>query len=232
VARAEVVLVVVADDAAALDVCVGMDGALASLAPGAVLANMSTVSPDTARELAEAGPADAVLDAPVLGAPAAIAAGSGRFLIGGHADTVLRLHDLWHDLGSGYVHCGPTGSGAVLKLLSNMQLMIGVAAFAEAAATARRYGIGDDLLRQVFEESPVTSPTTRQRINAVLADDHPGWFSPALARKDVRLAVELAQRGGIPVRLGPATVEMLTKVIDAGGDWADTAAVIEALRPE
>lgn len=230
VAHADVVLLVVADDEAALDVCIGINGALASMTGGAVLANVSTVSPETARLLAEDGPLDAVLDAPVLGAPAAVAAGTARFLIGGAAETVLRLHDLWQDLGSGYVHCGPAGTGAVLKLLSNLQLMIGVAAFAEAAATARAHGIGDDLLRQVFAESPVLSGATRQRLDSVLDAGHPGWFAPALARKDVRLAIELAQRRGVPVQVGPATEALLAKVVEDGGDWADVTAVIEALR--
>ena len=86
VAEAEVTLVVVADDDAVLDICLGIDGALASVAKAAVLANVSTVDPETARELVNAGPADAVLDTPVLGGPAAVRQGAARFLIGGPAD--------------------------------------------------------------------------------------------------------------------------------------------------
>lgn len=230
VARADATLVVVADDDAVLDLCVGIDGAMASVANGSVLANISTVSPETARELAAAGPADAVLDAPVLGGPAQVAAGGGRFLIGGPIEAVHRLDALWSDLGSGYVHCGPSGSGAVMKLLSNLQLVIGVTALAEAVATARMQGIDDNLLRTVFGNSPVVSPASRQRLDSVLRPDHLGWFSPELARKDVRLAVALAEQRGIPVRLGPATENLLTTVIE-GGQWQDFAAVLEAFRP-
>lgn len=231
VRHADVTLVVVADDEAALDVCLGIDGALASIAQGAVLANLSTVSLATARELAAAGPADSVLDAPVMGSPTAIARGEGRFVIGGPIDTVRRLDPLWSTLGAGYLHCGPIGSGAVIKLVSNLQLMIGVTALAEAVATARRHGIGDDLLRTVFSDSFVLSGAAKLRFEAVLSDDHPGWFTPQLARKDVRLAVELAEQQGIPVRLGPATESLLTSVIETGREWPDLAAVIEALNP-
>jgi 3-hydroxyisobutyrate dehydrogenase-like beta-hydroxyacid dehydrogenase len=229
VSRAEVTLVVLADDEAVLDVCLGIDGALASVAKGAVLANISTVSPATARELAAAGPADAVLDAPVMGTPAAVANGAGRFLIGGSAETVRLLEPLWADLAAGHTYCGPVGSAAVLKLLSNLQLMIGVSALAEAVATARRQGIGDDLLRTVFGNSFVISPAARMRLDSLLSTDHPGWFSPALARKDVRLAVDLAESQGIPVRLGPAVENLLTAVIETGEQWSDFSAVIEAL---
>lgn len=227
--RAEVILVVLADDAAVLDVCLGIDGAMAAMSRGAVLVNISTVAPDTARELAAAGPADAVLDAPVLGSPSAVEAGGGRFLIGGPAEAVRRLDPLWADLGAGYTHCGPAGNGAVLKLMSNLQLIIGVAAFAEAAATARRNGIDDDLLRTVFADSAVISPATRTRMDMVLSQDHTGWFGPQLARKDVRLAIRLAEQQGVPVRLGPAVEDLLTSLLEGGGNWTDYAAVIEAL---
>ncbi len=231
VERAEVTLVVLADDEAVLDVCLGIDGALASVAPGAVLANVSTVLPGTAREVAAAGPEDAVLDSPVLGSPAAVEAGAARFLVGGPPETVLRLDSLWNELSAGYVHCGPTGSASVVKLLSNLQLIIGVTALAEAVATARAHGIEDDLLRTVFGDSGVVSPASRQRLDSVLSADHPGWFSPALARKDVRHAVALAEQHGVPVRLGPATENLLTAVIDGGAEWPDFAAVVEALNP-
>lgn len=232
VAHADVTLVVLADDDAVLDVCIGIDGALASVAKGAVLVNISTVSPATARELAAAGPEGAVLDAPVMGAPAAVAKGGGRFLIGGPLETVRRLDQLWSDLGAGYTHCGVAGSGAVLKLLSNLQLMIGVAALAEAVATARSNGIDDDLLKTVFADSFVVSEASKLRLDSVLSADHPGWFGPALARKDVRLAVGLAQSKGIPVRLGPAVENLLTTVIEDGTDWPDFSSVIEGLKTD
>jgi 3-hydroxyisobutyrate dehydrogenase-like beta-hydroxyacid dehydrogenase len=231
VAGAEVVLVSLADDAAVTDICLGADGALAALPEDASLANLSTVAPQTARRLAAAGPAGRVLDAPVMGAPAAIARGDGRFLIGGPAETVERLEPLWDDLGAGYVHCGPAGSGATMKLVSNLLLITGVTALAEAIATARGQGVTDELLRTVFGNSGVLSPASRMRLDSLLDDDHPGWFAPALARKDVRLAIGLAEEAGVPARIGPATEQLLTGVIDTGDRWQDFAAVIEALRP-
>lgn len=230
VGEAELVLVVLADDAAVREVCLGEDGVLAALGPTAVLANVSTVAPDTARQLAAAGPVGRVLDAPVMGAPAAIARGQGRFLVGGPPEPVAGLAPLWRQLAAGHQHCGPAGSGATMKLVSNLQLIVGVAALAEGIAIARRHGISDPLLREVFADSAVLSPATTQRLEPLLDDGHPGWFSPALARKDIRLAIELADQGGVPVRLGPAVEGLLATVAEGGRDWPDFAAVIEALR--
>jgi 3-hydroxyisobutyrate dehydrogenase len=226
---ADAVLVVVADDAAALEVCLGDDGALSSLGLTAILANISTVSPDTARRLAEVGPDGRVLDAPVMGSPSLIAAGMGSFLIGGPVQAVEALDPLWGDIGAGYTHCGPTGAGATMKVVSNLLLITGVTALAEGIATARKHGISDELLTSVLADSGVVSAASKVRLDSLLDRAHPGWFTPALARKDVRLAVDLAAQAGVDVRVGPATEALLTTTIEAGEPWPDFSAVIEAL---
>jgi 3-hydroxyisobutyrate dehydrogenase-like beta-hydroxyacid dehydrogenase len=229
--ESDVVLMVLADDDAVLSVCLGEHGVLDSLRQGATLAIVSTVSPDTVRKVAEAAPEGSVLDAPVMGSPSAVAAGLGRFLIGGPSPRVASLDVLWSDLGSGYKSCGPVGSGATLKLVSNLLLITGVAALAEAIATARHHGIPDDLLKSIFAESFVVSPASKIRLESLFDEAHPGWFTPALARKDVRLAVGLADQAEIGVRIGPATDILLSAVIDTGHPWPDFSAVIEALNP-
>jgi 3-hydroxyisobutyrate dehydrogenase-like beta-hydroxyacid dehydrogenase len=225
----DVAFVVLADDAAVLNVCAGENGTLASLGPSTVLANVSTVSPTTIRRIAEIGPSDRILDAPVMGSPENVANGHARFLVGGPAETIAALDPLWDELGSGYIHCGPIGSAAIMKLISNLLLITGVTALAEAIATARQHDISDEFLRKVFANSPVVSPASATRLDNLLDDSHPGWFTPALARKDLRLAIALAEESGVGVRIGPATDELLTTVIEGGHQWPDFSAVIEAL---
>jgi 3-hydroxyisobutyrate dehydrogenase-like beta-hydroxyacid dehydrogenase len=227
-ADSDVTLVVVADDDAVLDVCRGA-GVLGALPPHAVLAIVSTVAPETVRHLAEIGPVSRVLDAPVMGSPAAVAAGHGSFLVGGPLPTVSRLDSLWSDIGSGYTYCGDVGSGATMKVVSNLLLITGVAALAEAIATARGQGIPDELLKGVFNDSFVVSPASKVRLDSLFDQAHPGWFTPALARKDVRLAVGLATETGAGVRIGPATEALLSTVIETNDSWPDFTAVIEAL---
>ena len=229
-AGADAVLVVLADDAAVLEVCLGVEGVLPSLDPSAVFANVSTVAPSTIRRLADAGPADRVLDSPVMGSPEMIAAGFGSFLIGGPLSAITAAEPLWTDLGSGYTHCGPTGTGATMKIVQNMLLITGVAALAEGIATARENGLSEELIRSVMTDSGVVSPASKVRLASVLDDAHPGWFSPVLARKDIRLAMDLATEAGIRAQCGPAAESLLTTVIDDGKPWPDFAAVIEAFR--
>jgi 3-hydroxyisobutyrate dehydrogenase-like beta-hydroxyacid dehydrogenase len=229
VADSEVTLIVVADDDAVLSVCHGAGGVLEAFPPGATLAIVSTVAPETVRQLADAGPRDRVLDSPVMGSPSLVAAGMGSFLIGGPLPTVSALDSLWSDLGSGYTYCGEVGSGATMKIVSNLLLITGVAALAEAIATARRQGIPDDLLKGVLADSFVVSPASKVRLDSLFDASHPGWFTPALACKDVRLAIGLAEEADVGVRIGPATEALLSAVIETNDSWPDFSAVIEAL---
>jgi 3-hydroxyisobutyrate dehydrogenase len=116
-----------------------------------------------------------------------------------------------------------------MKLVSNLLLITGVTALAEGIVTARKSGISDELLKGVLADSFVVSAASKGRLESLFDSSHPGWFSPALARKDVRLAIDLAAQAGVAVRVGPATEALLSTVIDAGGQWPDFAAVIEAL---
>jgi 3-hydroxyisobutyrate dehydrogenase-like beta-hydroxyacid dehydrogenase len=113
--------------------------------------------------------------------------------------------------------------------LANSLLITGVASLAEVIATARQQGIPDEFLRTLLADSPVVSVASNLRLDSLLDATHPGWFSPALARKDLRLAIGLAEETGVGVRIGPAAEALLTDVIDQGREWPDFAAVIEAL---
>ena len=233
-AGAEVVLVVLTDDDAVADVVLGAGGVAAALAEGAVLADVSTVSPAMARRLAAEGPAGRVLDTPVLGAPSALAAGSGRFVVGGPAEALSVAQPVLDDLGAATTHCGPAGAGAVMKLVANLLLVSAVSTMAEGIAIARGHGLDDDLLRSVFGgtgpggDLPVVAPAAKARLDPVLDPAHPGWFGPALARKDVRLAAALAEEAGIAAVVAPALDRLLGATIDTG-DWPDFASVIEGL---
>jgi 3-hydroxyisobutyrate dehydrogenase-like beta-hydroxyacid dehydrogenase len=86
------------------------------------------------------------------------------------------------------------------------------------------------VLRTWFGDTFVVSPAARLRLGSLLDEEHPGWFPPELARKDLRLAISLAERSGVPVRITPAAEELLTTVISTGKHWPDFTALIEALK--
>ncbi len=119
-AEADVVMTVVWDEAQNDRVLRGPDGAIAAMRPGGVVIVMSTVSPTYCKDLAaEAAEHDiSVLDCPVSGIVQGAIDGTLTLMIGGDADDVERCRGVLEPMGT-VSHCGPVGTGQVMKLGNN-----------------------------------------------------------------------------------------------------------------
>jgi 3-hydroxyisobutyrate dehydrogenase-like beta-hydroxyacid dehydrogenase len=231
VAGADVVITLVSDDAAVMEIAFDR-GAIESLGDSAVLVDMSTVSPDTSRALAEAVPGGRFVDAPILGGPAKVEAGQVTLVIGGPVETVRMLDNLWTDIAERFFNCGPNGHGTTMKLLSNYMLIGGVALLSEMIATAQAGGVPDDIVREVFGESYTIAPAMRQRFESVLRHHHAGWFSVELSDKDLNLFRALAEKAGLALPVADGAHALLSAAIAAGHGDEDLAAAIEGLRDQ
>jgi 3-hydroxyisobutyrate dehydrogenase-like beta-hydroxyacid dehydrogenase len=226
----DAVITVLTADEAVKQVCLGPDGVIAHLPDEAILVDMSTVSPDTSRELGEQTPGGRFVDSPILGGPEATAQGNARLLLGGEESTVHRLDSLWNDLSAGYFYCGPNGSATTMKLLSNLILVGGTMLLAEAVVTGQANGISDDILRQVLGGSPAVAPGVKPRMEDIIGGDHDGWWTIRLAEKDIALALQLASSKGLRLPLGSTAEEVLHQTDTAGYGEKDLAAIVETVR--
>ncbi len=205
----------------------GTDGAVPALRAGALLIDMSTIDPGTWGEVAEAAAARGAqsLGAPVSGGPAD--AGSGRlvFLVGGDAAVVDRARPVLEALGSEVHHLGPLGSGHIVKLVNNVMSMCNVAVAAEAMVLGVRAGMDPQRLFDVLSTSGGRSHHFLKRFPNVLAGDFTPHFSISLSRKDLSLALKMAESLGVPM-LATSTVRQIYEAAAAQGlDKLDMAGV-------
>jgi len=224
----DVAITSLSDDEAVLGVVLGDDGVASCLPPAAVLVDCSTVSPETSRSLARAV-GGRFVDAPILGAPRAVAAGETTILAGGDDTVVERLMPLLGQLSARVLRCGPAGSGATVKLVANHLLLGQLTVLAEAVATAQAHGIADDLLA-ALGRTPLVAPALHNRLDDVIRGDHEGWFTTRLGRKDVHLVRELAARGGLDLAVAATVEQLLGQAVEAGLGDRDITAVVEAVR--
>jgi 3-hydroxyisobutyrate dehydrogenase-like beta-hydroxyacid dehydrogenase len=203
---------------------------LSSLRPGAVLVDMSTVSPETSRGLGRSTPGGRFVDAPILGGPEATRAGRAKLLLGGDRDVVDGLDSLWQDIAADYYYCGSNGSATTLKLLSNLMLVGGTALLAEAIVAAQRNGIDDETLKRVFKQSPAIAPGVQVRFDDILAGDHDGWWTIHLAQKDMSLALHLGRSTNLQLPVAEATVGALDATDGLSLGEKDLGAVVELIR--
>jgi len=201
-------------------------GRFAARSPAVV--DCSTISPVTARALAEAY-GDRFAACPILGAPAAVAEGRATLLLAGPGELVARLAPLWDDLSAHQRRVGDDpGLAQAVKLLANYLLMAGIVTLAEATAVGQAAGLDDATLEDVL--SALAAPNVANRVTDVVSGDHRGWFSTLLGAKDVHLLVDLARRVGVGLPVASLVAARYDEAAGTGLADLDIGAVVELHR--
>jgi 3-hydroxyisobutyrate dehydrogenase-like beta-hydroxyacid dehydrogenase len=231
--EAEATFTSLGDDAAVRSVVTGQGGVAAGLGDG-VLIDVSTVSPVTTADLAEAVDGR-LLASPILGSPTAVVSGEAGYLIGGPCELYDRLapaYDVLTEAGRRIYVGEDARVAATLKLLSNYLLMSGIATLAETVAMAQAVGLPDKLIRDYFGQLPLVAPALRNRLDDIVSGGHDGWFSTTLGAKDVRLAEDLALSHGVVLPIAEAVKRRFEETAAQGWADADIGAVVELLRKQ
>jgi 3-hydroxyisobutyrate dehydrogenase len=231
-ADADVVVSMVADDAASRTLFSGPDGVLSVVKPGVVLIECSTLSPDWIAELAAAAAEKKcpLLDAPVTGSRMQAAQGELLFLVGGDPKVAEEMNPVFEPMGRGVVYMGPSGSGCKMKLINNFLSGLHAASIAEAIALTERLGIDRDKAVQILSNGAPGSPAVKTISQRVIARDYGIHFDLELMVKDLTYAKELGAKAGLPLRTLEGALERFRVAADAGWKKHDMSAVIEPMR--
>ena len=231
-AGADAVLLSLPSPAAVEDAVLGADGVRAGATSGALLADLSTGPPALARRLAAECPALDVLDAPVSGGPRGAEEASLTVMVGGPEDAFARAEPLLDVVGALVVRVGGHGAGQAAKLCNNLVAGATMAAVGEACALAVAEGIDPGTLYRLLTASTGDSRVLRTRFPLPGVDAaHPSsnGFAPLFAlelmAKDVRLALELAERHALDVPVASAALERYRAAEHDGRGGLDYSAV-------
>jgi 3-hydroxyisobutyrate dehydrogenase len=232
-AHADVIVSMVADDRAAHDVWMGERGALAGVKTDTLLVESSTVSVGWIKELARAAETRGatLIDAPVTGSREAAATGQILFLAGGSAGDVERVRPVLSAMGRGVVHAGPTGSGALLKLVNNFLCGAQVAVLAETIAFVERSGLDPATAIDMLLNGAGGSPLVKTLAPRMAARDFDApHFIMRLMAKDLTYAREEAAQLGLTLQTATCVLGLFEQAIAAGQGDRDFSAVIEPIR--
>jgi 3-hydroxyisobutyrate dehydrogenase len=231
-ARADVVLSMVADDAASRAVWLGDDGALAGATPGAVLVESSTVTVgwigQLFREVAARG--CELLDAPVTGSKPHAASGELVFLVGGSAAALESARPVLAAMSRSILHVGSTGRGALLKLVNNSMCGVQAASLAEALALIERSGLDRVKSLELLTTGAPGSPLVKTLSARMTARDYTPNFLLRLMAKDLSYALGEGRRYGLALSTVASALEVVDQAVAAGNGEEDFSALVEPLR--
>ena len=232
-AQTDVVITMLADDAALAACHRDAGGILAGLKAGAVVVDMGTSSPGIVAELTRdvAARGGRFVDAPVSGSVAAATDAALTILAAGPVDAVEAVRPVLAAMGKKVFHLGESGNGSAMKLAVNTVVHGLNCALAEALVLAERSGIARADAYEVFLNSAIAAPFVHYRQEAF---ERPGGvpvaFRMVLAGKDLRLAQELAAALGAVLPQAARNQDIFARAIAAGYGEHDESAVADYLR--
>ncbi len=229
-AESEVMISMVADDTASRGVWLGGDGALAGARPGALLIESSTLSVGWVKELASAAAEKDCdfLDAPVTGTKPHAGSGELFFMVGGSAAGLARAREVLSVLGREVLHLGPTGSGALIKLINNVVCGVQAASFAEALALVDAGGLNREKCLAVLGNSALASPLIKRMMTSMGANDFTPNFPLKLMAKDIGYAIKEAGSCGMQFQTAAPALEVFRHAVEKGLGEQDFSAVVKA----
>jgi 3-hydroxyisobutyrate dehydrogenase len=229
--RCEVIITCVSDTPDVEAVVLGENGVMSAAAPGSLVIDMSTISPQAtvrmARLLAERG--IEMLDAPVSGGSEGAARGTLSIMVGGAAEQVGRAMPLLQAMGKAITHVGGHGAGQMVKLVNQILVVGNALAMSEAILFAQAGGLDLQKTLDAVSQGAAGSWMLSNRGPQILARDWRPGFTIDLQQKDLRLVLDAADELGSPT-LATSLVFNLYRSLQAKGLGAEgNHALIKAL---
>jgi 3-hydroxyisobutyrate dehydrogenase len=222
--QCDVVVMCVSADADVLEM---VDAIAASLRPGSIVIDCSTVSAATAREASRRLAAHGVefLDAPVSGGVEGARDGTLAIMVGGPAATLDRARPALEAMGRTVTHFGPSGSGQAAKATNQIMCAGIIQAVAEAMAFAKAEGLPLESLIETLGKGAGSSWYFVHRAPNMVRNEYPPGFRVRLHEKDLRICHDMAARHGVLLPVVEMTLLHYRKLIDQGHGDEDISTI-------
>ena len=202
--RCPIVITIVTDSPDVEEVIAGPQGVLAGIQPGSVVVDMSTISPEVERQLAQAlENRDCLLvDAPVSGGDIGAQKGTLAIMAGGERTAFEKVKPVLETMGKSITYCGPVGSGQLTKLSNQILVAVTLLGVCEALLFARKSGLDPATMINAVAGGAAGSWQLSNLGPRIANADYAPGFMVDLIQKDLRLVMEASRSVAAPL---PAT---------------------------
>jgi 2-hydroxy-3-oxopropionate reductase len=227
--HATVVITMLPDTPDVERVLTGPDGVLTAIQKGALVIDMSSISPAATERLAErvAEKGASMLDAPVSGGEIGAINAALSIMVGGEPADFDRARPIFDAMGNKdrIVHIGRSGAGQVCKVCNQIAIGGALAGVSEAFALAKKSGVDASRVRAALLGGFAASRVLEVHGERMLTANYQPGFRAKLYQKDLRLANEAAAAAGVAVPGTAIVTQLVNALVAKGGADLDYAAI-------
>lgn len=226
-----IVMACVGNDDDLRGVCLGEDGAFASMSEGSVFVDHTTVSAEVTRELSAVAAERGIawVDAPVSGGQAGAENGQLVIMCGGAQADYDRVEPVMAAFAKLTKRMGDVGAGQLTKMVNQICIAGLLQGLSEAMTFAQKAGLDGEAVVDVIQGGAAGSWQMVNRHKTMLAGDYDHGFAVDWMRKDLAICLAEAENVGAPLP-GTALIDQFYKDVQAmgGGRW-DTSSLMARL---
>jgi 2-hydroxy-3-oxopropionate reductase len=226
---ADVVVTMVPDSPDVEAVALGEDGIYAKAKPGTLHVDMSSIRPDVARTVGEAGRRRGirVLDAPVSGGEQGAVDATLSIMVGGDPNDFADARPVLDAVGKTIVHVGPIGSGQTVKAANQLIVAGTIELVAEAIVFLEAYGVDTEAAVRVLAGGLAGNAIFDRKAAGMLARDFTPGFRIDLHHKDLGIVTSAAREAGVVIPLGAVVAQLVASLRAQGDGGLDHSALLK-----
>ena len=231
-ADGDIVVICVSDTPDVEAILFGADGVTAGAREGTLVIDCSTIAPSGSWRFAERLDALglAMVDAPVSGGSEGARNATLTIFVGGHERDVERARPVLTAIGRTITHVGPIGAGQAVKAVNQVILAGAYLGVAEGIVLAIKAGLDVPQVIEALGGGAAQSWVLANRSGRMLDNDYPLGFKLSLHRKDLAIALGLADQLGVSLPLAAMTAALESGLIAQGHGDEDMSALARAIR--
>ena len=226
---AAVVVTMLPDSSDVEAVALGEDGIYAHAKPGTLHLDMSSIRPDVAKQVAEAGKERGirVLDAPVSGGEQGAIDATLSIMVGGDPNDFADARPVLEAVGRTVVHVGPVGAGQTVKAANQLIVAGTIELVAEAIVFLEAYGVDMEAAIKVLAGGLAGNAILERKAPGMLARDFTPGFRIELHHKDMGIVTSAAREAGVVVPLGAVVAQLIASLKAQGDGGLDHSALLK-----
>ncbi len=229
---ARVIITCVSDTPDVEAVVLGKDGVVHGARPGAIVVDMSTISPEATRKMAAilAEKGVGMIDAPVSGGSEGAQNGTLTIMVGGSTDAVASVLPVLEAMGKTITHVGPIGSGQIVKAINQIVIAGTYTSLAEGVTLGIKAGLDMEKVVTAIGGGAAASWVLENRSDNMIRNDYPLGFRVRLHRKDLGIALASARDLGVTLPVSALVEQLETGLVACGHGDEDISAIARSIR--
>jgi 2-hydroxy-3-oxopropionate reductase len=226
--QSDIIITMLPDSPQVEEVLAGEDGVLEGVKEGALIVDMSTISPVVTEELSQEAQEEgaSMLDAPVSGGDVGAIEGTLSIMVGGSEEDFERARPLFDVMGDTVTHVGPVGTGQVVKAANQIVVAITIEAVSEALVLGSRGGVPPEKILDVLGGGLAGNKVMEVKREKFLSHSFDPGFRVELHHKDLGIALAAGREYGVTLPVTAIVDQMLETLKMLGRGDQDHSALL------